>query len=86
MKRADGVRCLFIFTGKQSISQFVELMERPQHSDFTAVPFDRESLIDFLSDTRLMNNMVAIDPVADCEFSPIEVGQFINSIRRASNP
>lgn len=72
---------MFVFTSKQRISDFVELMELPEHKEFTAIPFDTASLVDFLSEIQLHTQAVAVDPRANCEFTPLAVNDFLDAIR-----
>ena len=82
MRRQDGTRCLFLFTNKRTISDFVELMERPEHKEFTAIPFDSVSaIVGLLFEIRSHTQMVAIDPVAYCEFTPVEIDRVIAELQ-----
>jgi len=78
MRREDGTRCMFVFTSKDTIAQFVELMERPEHKDFTAIPLDTSQLITtFLSEIKQHTQMIAVDPPANCEFAPVAIDDLI---------
>lgn len=83
MRHENGTRCMFVFTSEQTISDFVELMEMPKHKQFSAIPFDTNSLIGFLREIRAQTQTVAIDPRANCEFAPVAVDDFINAINAA---
>ena len=81
MRHENGMRCMFVFASKRTISNFVELMELPKHKQFTAVPFESSAIVGFLSEIRPHTQMVAIDPVAHCEFTPIEIDDFIAGLQ-----
>jgi hypothetical protein len=73
---------MVVFTSKQTVTDFVELMEMPEHKEFTAIAFDTASLVGFLSEIRPHTQAVAIDPPADCEFEPRAIDDFLDAIRR----
>jgi hypothetical protein len=81
MRHENGIRCIFVFTSKQTVSDFVELMEMPEHNEYTAISFDTASLVGFLSEIRPHTKAVAVDPHANCEFTPLAVDDFLNAIR-----
>ena len=81
MKNSQGGRCLFLFTSQQAVTVFVERMELPTHKEFTAIPFDAESLARLLSEPIPGTQMVAIDPPSKFEFTPMNVNEFLNRLR-----
>ena len=72
MRRQDGARCLFVFTSEKTVSDFVELMERPEHKDFTAISFTLHQMIGLLTDMLPRVQMIAIDPPANLSFLPLQ--------------
>ena len=78
MRHADGSRCMFVFTSKDRITRFVELMERPDHKDFTAIPLESTDIIsNFLREIKQHTQMIAVDPVANCEFAPVAIADLV---------
>jgi hypothetical protein len=80
MRRGDGARCLFVFTGRKTICDFIERMEQPEHKAFTAVDFDSAQLLGLLREVLPQNRFVAVNPVANCQFSPIEMQDFVRAL------
>jgi len=76
-----GDRCLFIFTSRKAVSDFVELMELPEHKHFTAVSFDAGSLVELLVGARPIVRQVAIDPATKFEFAPVQLDDFLDRLR-----
>jgi len=80
MRNADGTRCLFLFTTEQSVSRFVELMELPKQKSFTAMSFDLKQIAEMLLSVLDHTQAIAIDPVADCEFTPVRITDFLHAL------
>ena len=80
MRNEDGIRCLFLFTSRDTITRFVELIELPEHKNYTAVEFDLPKIIGFLQDIRSHTPAIAIDPVANCEFTPVAIKDFLHAL------
>lgn len=80
MHHEDGTRCMFVFTSKQTISDFVELMEMPRHKQFSAIPFETNSLLGFLREIGGQVEAIALDPLAYCEFTPVAIDDFVSTL------
>lgn len=79
MRNESGNRCMFVFTSRDSVIRFCELMERPNHTELTAIELDSAELIlTFLREIKQTTELIAIDPVANCEFTPVAVDDFIH--------
>lgn len=80
IQNEDGTQCLFLFTTRETIGDFIEATKPPKGKKLCATPLDTDSLVLLLTDVRDDVQTIAIDPPTNCEFAPMTVDEFLASL------
>lgn len=80
MGDGEGNHCLFAFSGRETVTEFVGRMELPTHLNFIAISYDIPSFTALLRDILPRFGLIAIDPISKFEFAPVHMKDFLNAI------